>query len=381
MSDKVVRVSVVVNNYNYAAYLRLAIDSALSQDYPAVEVVVVDDGSTDESRSIIAEYGDRVKAVLKENGGQASAFSAGFAAASGDVILFLDADDVLHPDAVSEAVRAFDGDDPIVKVQWPLQEIDAEGAPLGEPEPRPDQMEDGDLLHRVVEQGYGFTRVASTSGNAWSREFLRRVMPVPPSGDGHGADGYLHAMAPIFGRLRTLPRPLSMRRIHGENFRGARSIQWMIECDLRRHEYLCSHVAGALESRGVRFDRNRWEEPGTLYAWLRQVEAFLAQAQAVAPRRSTVVLLDEEHLGADSLPERVVLPFPAAGGRPADDDEAVAELELCIAAGAETLVIAPWCFWWLDSYEGLGRRVRRCRELSATEALKAFDLRRSAGGG
>ena len=76
-------VTIVVNNYNYARFLAEAIDSALAQTYAALEVVVVDDGSTDESREIIAQYGGRVIPVLKDNGGQASAFNAGFAAARG----------------------------------------------------------------------------------------------------------------------------------------------------------------------------------------------------------------------------------------------------------------------------------------------------------
>ena len=88
--------SIIINNYNYGRFLADAIDSALSQTYPHVEVIVVDDGSTDSSRVIIGRYGDRITAVLKENGGQASAFNAGFRVSLGETIVFLDADDILH---------------------------------------------------------------------------------------------------------------------------------------------------------------------------------------------------------------------------------------------------------------------------------------------
>jgi cellulose synthase/poly-beta-1,6-N-acetylglucosamine synthase-like glycosyltransferase len=64
------RVSVIINKYNYARFLRDAIESALRQTHPSTEVVVVDDGSTDHSREIIAEYAGRVTPVLKENGGR-----------------------------------------------------------------------------------------------------------------------------------------------------------------------------------------------------------------------------------------------------------------------------------------------------------------------
>src|SRR5688572_29854944 len=90
-------VSVIVNNYNYGRFLAQAIDSALSQDYPRLEVIVVDDGSTDDSREIIARYGSKISPVLKANGGQASAFNAGFNASRGDVVIFLDSDDQLAP--------------------------------------------------------------------------------------------------------------------------------------------------------------------------------------------------------------------------------------------------------------------------------------------
>ena len=71
--------TVLINNHNYARYLREATDSALEQTYPRTEVVVVDDGSTDESTEVIRSYGDRIVPVFKSNGGQASAFNAGFA--------------------------------------------------------------------------------------------------------------------------------------------------------------------------------------------------------------------------------------------------------------------------------------------------------------
>src|SRR5215208_719446 len=85
-------VSVLISNYNYEGFLREAVNSALNQTYPNVEVVVVDDGSTDNSREVIASYRERVVPVLKENGGQASACNAGFQVSRGEIAIFLDAD-------------------------------------------------------------------------------------------------------------------------------------------------------------------------------------------------------------------------------------------------------------------------------------------------
>jgi glycosyltransferase involved in cell wall biosynthesis len=69
-------VSIIINNYNYGRFLKQAIESALAQTYRLCEVIVVDDGSTDVSRSVLSGFGEHVVAVLKENGGQASAFNA-----------------------------------------------------------------------------------------------------------------------------------------------------------------------------------------------------------------------------------------------------------------------------------------------------------------
>ena len=83
-------VSIVINNYNYARFLPEAIESALAQTYPHKEIIVVDDGSTDDSRRVMESYGDRIKPIYKKNGGQASAMNLGYEAAKGDLIYFLD---------------------------------------------------------------------------------------------------------------------------------------------------------------------------------------------------------------------------------------------------------------------------------------------------
>src|SRR5262249_61789343 len=102
-----VTASIVINNYNYGRFLRDAIGSALNQSYPHVEVIVVDDGSTDGSREIIAGYGDRIIPVLKQNGGQASAYNARVARSCGKVMLFLDSDDMLLRTAVERSLPHF----------------------------------------------------------------------------------------------------------------------------------------------------------------------------------------------------------------------------------------------------------------------------------
>lgn len=100
-------VSILINNYNYGRFLAEAIDSGLNQTYSNIEVIVVDDGSSDNSHEIIKSYGNKIIPILKENGGQASAFNAGFAASKGDIICFLDSDDIFKPEKIAEVAQVF----------------------------------------------------------------------------------------------------------------------------------------------------------------------------------------------------------------------------------------------------------------------------------
>lgn len=90
-----IRLSVVIPFWNAAKWLRTPIDSVLGQDYPA-EIIAVDDGSTDGSLAVARSYGSRVTVIEKQNGGVSTARNAGLAAASGDYVIFLDADDYLE---------------------------------------------------------------------------------------------------------------------------------------------------------------------------------------------------------------------------------------------------------------------------------------------
>ncbi|MBX3703129.1 MAG: glycosyltransferase family 2 protein, partial [Steroidobacteraceae bacterium] len=92
-----VKVSVVIPTYNRAAYIRQAIDSVLQQTMTDFEIIVVDDGSTDDTREVVAGYGERIRYLRTANGGPARARNAGMAEARGQYIAWLDSDDTYHP--------------------------------------------------------------------------------------------------------------------------------------------------------------------------------------------------------------------------------------------------------------------------------------------
>lgn len=99
-------VSIVIPAYNYASFLREAIESVLQQDYPRIELLVIDDGSTDGTRDLLASYGDRFWWDTQPNAGQTATLNRGWRRASGDLLAYLNADDVLAPGAVAAAVAA-----------------------------------------------------------------------------------------------------------------------------------------------------------------------------------------------------------------------------------------------------------------------------------
>jgi len=121
------RISVVIPSYNYARFVREAIDSALAQTYPPLEVIVVDDGSTDATPEVLASYGDRIRVIRQRNEGVARARNAGIATARGDYVAFLDADDVWHPRKLELQIARFDGDPSLGLVHCGVEMFDGDG--------------------------------------------------------------------------------------------------------------------------------------------------------------------------------------------------------------------------------------------------------------
>jgi Glycosyl transferase family 2 len=206
--------SIVVTNYNYGRFLRAAIDGALAQTYRPLEVIVVDDGSTDNSREIIASYGSRVTAVLKPNGGHGSALNAGYAASRGEIVMFLDADDELLPTAAEHVVRAWRPS--AAKLQFQLEMIDESGHPLGRVIPRFDGfVPNGDIRDRIVR--FGEYPIAPCSGNAYARTALARLMPMDEAIWSFASEKPLTFLTPFFGDVLSLREPLGRYRIHAAN--------------------------------------------------------------------------------------------------------------------------------------------------------------------
>lgn len=215
-------VSILINNYNYAQYLEEAIASALTQTYDVVEVVVVDDGSSDESQRIIEKFGDRVVPVFKQNGGQASAINAGFQECRGEVIFLLDADDCFKPDKVARAIELFDKHPGSGWCFHELEEVDQDGQPIKRSRRKITNLEVVNLRH-ILTEGKNFTHwFPATSGLGFRRKILNKILPMSESFT-VSADALIRLAAIYLSPGILSPEMLATHRQHGKNLYEFRS--------------------------------------------------------------------------------------------------------------------------------------------------------------
>jgi glycosyltransferase involved in cell wall biosynthesis len=206
------RITVVINNYNYGQFLKQAIESVLNQSYPAHEVILVDDGSTDNSPEVARSFGDRIKFIPQQNNGQASAFNTGYHAATGDWIWFLDSDDMLTPDALEEVSKQVGNG--VSKIHGKLIMIDINGHQLGKTTPVM-PLSEGHVVHELEENG--IYTWPPTSGNVFPREILQSCMPIPEDQFRLCVDLYLCNHAAMKGSIVAVKKPVGYYRIHGSN--------------------------------------------------------------------------------------------------------------------------------------------------------------------
>jgi glycosyltransferase involved in cell wall biosynthesis len=367
--------SVVITSYNYGRYLRAAIESALNQTYQDTEVIVVDDGSTDDSATIIAGYGGRIVPVLKQNGGQASALNVGVTVSRGSVLFFLDSDDVLRPTAIEEAVEHFT-DAGVAKVHWPLREIDYQGRETGRLMP-PGELPEGDLAPCVIQDGpYGYSW-PDTSGNAWARRFIEAVFPIPESEYRTSPDLYLSALAPLFGSVRRIAEPQAFYRDHGSNSSGRDSFLERVREGVKRERHCFLTLAAHCGTMGIGVTPEVWRRN----CWWHQMEAATEQIVRLVPEGHEFILVDEGQwgIGADLAGRRPIPFLEPTGDLPAgspDDAVAIREIDRLRYAGTGFIAFGWPCLWWLRHYTGLNEYLRsKFPCVSETDAVVIFDLR------
>ncbi len=229
-------VSIIINNCNYGCFVGEAIESALNQTYSRLEVIVVDDGSTDNSREIIANYKDKIIPILKKNEGQSSAFNSGFAAAQGDIICFLDADDIALVEKVSEVVNVFKDNPDIgwcfhslkvtnTKTGTLLKRVSRDNAYITMTEQKKqERSQKCDFRASMLKQGKASFIAPPTSGLCFTRSLLKQIFPLPQyKAHKTSADRCLKFSAIALSQGFFLDKELTIQRVHGNNAYTARS--------------------------------------------------------------------------------------------------------------------------------------------------------------
>lgn len=212
-------VSILINNYNYAGFVGKAIESALAQTYPRIEVVVTDDGSTDNSLDVLKTYGARIRLVAKENGGQASAINSGFAASKGEIICLLDADDLFVPEKIKRVVEILTEDSQLGWCFDTLHEFDSRG--------NGERLNAERYLSREIPWGKWDVRgrtlagkppyiPTATSGLSFRRALLSQIVPMPEV-IRITSDNYIKLLGLALAEGWFTSEKLTLQRIHDNN--------------------------------------------------------------------------------------------------------------------------------------------------------------------
>ena len=211
-------VSVLIANYNYARYIGEALESVLCQTYPHFEVIVCDDGSTDNSCEVIEAYLEkdpRLKLVRKQNGGVATALNAAYRESNGQIVCLLDADDVWMPNKLQKAIEAFKSDPKCGFVIHNVIQIDGHGK-LIKPTPMYRRLASGWMAPFALENGGFVHNIPPASAISVRREVANLLFPLNEAFV-RNADSLIFRLAPFVTVIESVPEVLSMFRLHGAN--------------------------------------------------------------------------------------------------------------------------------------------------------------------
>lgn len=220
--------SILINNYNYGQYLEECIDSLLNQTYKNIEIIVYDDGSTDNSLQVLSKYKDRITIISNPNYGhspnqnQANAIYQAFLKSKGDIICLLDSDDSFNREKISKVVNFFELNQEVNVVQNRLIEMNSEG--ILSNITRPVLKKVNDYKEYIFSSNDLFHLFVPTSGLSLKRDIVKEIFPLKEDKYSHiWADTRIMLNAVFIGNIGVIDEPLTNYRIHGKNDSGKRN--------------------------------------------------------------------------------------------------------------------------------------------------------------
>ena len=208
------RVSVIVTAYNLARYLPAALESALAQESPGgpIQIIVVDDGSTDDTQEVLASYADRVEVIRQENGGLVKAVDTGLAAVRGDYVALLDADDEWPLDRLRRHAEILDANPQVGLVHGDMEVIDADGRTV---HPsffawKQEEPTDGRILPRLAKDNF-----VSGGASTFRASLMPAIWPIPA--DAAYPDWWLATNIAAVSEIVYDPANANRYRFHGAN--------------------------------------------------------------------------------------------------------------------------------------------------------------------
>jgi glycosyltransferase involved in cell wall biosynthesis len=285
-------VTALINSYNYARYLPFAINSVLNQTYPNIEIIVVDDGSTDHTEELQAHYEGKVRWVRTVNGGQGHAFNIGIPLANGELTMLLDADDMWVPEKVERMVAMARRNPQAALLYHRFQNIDKYGKEAGPPQPFP--LINGDYRDRYLRSG-GTWWSPITSVLVLRTEHIKKAVPIPTYAVREGADTILTDYCAVTSEIAANPEALTLRLLHGSNLYAAGRDNFLFrskeirEADVRRIEWRMYAMRQLMDRLGIEFDididRNEWR--ATNLYWLGRTSFWkMLRACMLSPEHS-----------------------------------------------------------------------------------------------
>jgi glycosyltransferase involved in cell wall biosynthesis len=268
-------VSVLAPNYNYAQYIGDALESMLAQGYPHFEVIVCDDGSSDDSCAVIERYvrqNHRFQLIRKANGGLPSTLNAAYAAAKGEIVCLLDTDDVFCPEKLEKIVSAFRTNPASGVCVHNLLPVSKKREPIDAPVPRK-PLKEGWIGPQGLRSGVA-SNLPPASGLCFRRQVTDRIFPLPNQVR-RLLDAYLLELALFFTPVVVLTEVLAEYRLHGDNItarlepnplainRYVEDIATLVEA--QRHFLATHHGAEAAECLRLDNRREYWENLLALY--------------------------------------------------------------------------------------------------------------------